>query len=94
LPYLSTLKKWYSTIDGQPGFTKEAFIAVSSKVRCREKGPLILNLVLDEISIKEQLIFHGSKFYGGVNLGTDNNIDSDCQTKAKNALVFLAVDLN
>jgi hypothetical protein len=27
-------------------------------------------------------------------LGTDNNIDSDRQTKAKNALVFLAVALN
>jgi len=33
LPHPSTLKKWYSVVDGEPGFTKEAFQCITQRVR-------------------------------------------------------------
>lgn len=37
LPHVSTLRKWYSTINGLPGFSSESFKAISMKVEEMKK---------------------------------------------------------
>jgi len=78
-------------VDGEPGFTFEAFEAIRRKVT-ETHEPIICNITLDEMAIRKQTIFFNGKFYGGVDLGTgqDQN-DSDNVQQATNALVFLAV---
>lgn len=87
------MKKWYSVVQGEPGFTKEAFDAIASRVKQTEK-PIICNIVIDEMSIRKQISFLNGKFYGGVDLGTNNNPENDNVQEATNALVFLAVCFN
>lgn len=91
LPHPSTIRNWYTVVDGKPGFTKEAFKALS--IRC-EKGDVFVNLVIDEMSIREQIIFDQNRFYGGVDVGVEMEHDSDNISEAKNALVFMAVAIN
>jgi len=54
----------------------------------------VCNIVIDEMAIRKQIIFMNNKFYGGVDLGTQNNYDQDNTQEATNVLVFLAVCLN
>lgn len=89
MPHLSTLKKWYSVVDGEPGFTKEAFQSITQRVR-ESVDPVICNIVIDEMSIRKQITFLNGKFYGGVDLGTTQEQVNNVQ-EATNALVFLAV---
>jgi len=88
LPHPATFKKWYSVIEGEPGFTHEAFIAIKTKV-LQSSEPIICNIVMNEMTIRKQISFLNGKFYGGVNLGTGlENSDSDTIQEATNALVF------
>jgi len=92
LPHPSTIKKWYSVIDGEPGFTKEAFQSLTLRVR-ESVDPVICNIVIDEMSIRKQITFLNGKCYGGVDLGTTQEQVDNVQ-EATNALVFLAVCIN
>ena len=56
---ISTIKSWYRVIDGSPGFTDESFKAI--ELRCKEKYGIV-NLVLDEMSIKEEVIYDKKEF--------------------------------
>ncbi|CAD6208873.1 GSCOCG00010695001-RA-CDS, partial [Cotesia congregata] len=96
LPSVSTIKSWYRVVDGSPGFTDESFKAI--ELRCKEKSGII-NLVLDEMSIKEAIIYDKKEFHGGISFGTVHNFDSaysdnDNPITAKNALVLMAVSMN
>lgn len=55
LPHINTLNKWYSTVDGSPGFTQEALQAL--KVKRNEalshNKTLLCNMVIDEMSIRQ-----------------------------------------
>jgi len=94
LPHPATLKKWYSVIEGEPGFTHEAFITIKAKV-LKSSQPILCNIVIDEMAIRKQISFLYGQFYGGVNLGTGlENCDSDNIQEATNALVFMAVGIN
>ncbi|CAL1687639.1 unnamed protein product [Lasius platythorax] len=57
LPDPSTLRSWYSSISGEPGFTSESFDALKLKVDEAQKSnkKVICILMLDEISIKKGL---------------------------------------
>lgn len=92
LPHPNTLKKWYSVIDGEPGFTKEAFQSITKRVS-ESADPVICNIVIDEMSIRKQITYLNGKFYGGVDLGTTQE-QVDNIHEATNALVFLAVCIN
>lgn len=92
LPHPSTIKQWYRVVDGSPGFTKEALDAIKLRSLATKK-PVIINLVIDEMSIREQVVYNEGKLHGGVDFGTLDN-DSDSIETAKNALVFMAVSLN
>ncbi|KAE9543700.1 hypothetical protein AGLY_002096 [Aphis glycines] len=94
LPHPATLKKWYSVIEGEPGFTHEAFIVIKTKA-LQSSESIICNIVMDEMAIRKQISFLNGKFYCGVNLGTGlENSDSDNIQEATNSLIFLAVGIN
>ena len=93
LPAPSTIRKWYSTVDGSPGFSDECFKAIA--LFSKEAGYLPVSLVADEMSISQQLLYKNGKQYGHVNLGTSMMTEEgDNVPEAKNALVFMVVSLN
>lgn len=94
LPHPRTLTRWYQTIDGAPGFTQEAFLALQHRAEeARKKGfTIICNLVMDEMAIRKNVEWTGKKFTGFVDFGGD--IQGDNQEEAKEALVFLLVAIN
>ncbi|KAJ8963983.1 hypothetical protein NQ317_006928 [Molorchus minor] len=91
LPHPETIRQWYAVLDGRPGFTKEAFEAIRVK---QESDKVIINLVIDEISIHQQIQWQGGQYHGYVEFGNDILGDSDLPQEARNALVFMAVALN
>jgi hypothetical protein len=66
LPHESVLREWASKIDGSPGFTAQSFKLLQQKVQEEKaKGQeVIVQLVLDEMSIKKHVKFDGQKFSG------------------------------
>ena len=95
IPHPSTLRKWYASVDGAPGFTAEALEAIKMKVnemKSNEKQ-LICGLVMDEMFIREHVQWNGKRHQGFVNFGTGTD-QHDSLPKAREALVFLIVALN
>lgn len=82
LPEPSMIRKWYKCVDGQPGFTNEVFNVLKNKVKI--KDPIISNLVLDEISIRQEIEYDGTKYYGYENLGFANSNKKDFPSEARN----------
>lgn len=93
LPSVSTIRKWYSTINGKPGFSSEAFTAL----RCRaneanQNGEEVLVcLVYDEMAIRKQEEYdhQTDSKTGYLTYGTETG-----ETLAKEALVFLVSGIN
>lgn len=77
LPHPSTIRKWYSSIDGAPGFTSTALSALCIKVsEASEKNERVFcALVVDEMSIRKQIEWVGKNFRGYIDYGTDLNDD-------------------
>jgi len=55
---------------------------------------VICNIVLDEMSIREQTDWDGTKMHGFVDMGTNIETEDDNAVHAKNAFVFMAVGIN
>lgn len=91
LPHLDTISKWYRSVDGSPGFTKEALVALTMKQK-ESSRVLLCNLVMDEMAIRRQVEWNGSKLTGLVDIGTD--MDDDTLPEAKEALIFMLVCIN
>lgn len=53
LPHPRTLKDWYSSLNGEPGFTSESFDALRQKVsEADKKGQeVVVSLMIDGMSI-------------------------------------------
>lgn len=78
----------YMVINGDPGWSKEAFNVIEERA---EKNLVIINLVIDEMYLKQKVEMDNQrKIYGYINKGVNGEFDSD----AKNALVFLVNALN
>ncbi|CAL4130465.1 unnamed protein product [Meganyctiphanes norvegica] len=96
LPHQSQIRRWYSKIPAEPGFTEPAFKAMKEKAEEAKKngGEIVCSLMLDEMAIKNQVFWdvHDQKYRGYVDLGYDVNDDS--LPHAKDALVFMAVCVN
>ena len=90
LPHQSQVRRWYSKVPAEPGFTKPAFQALSAKVQEAEKdGKTVLcSLMLDEMAIKKHVSWDGKRFRGYVDLGNGVE-DDDSSPVAKDAIVFL-----
>lgn len=93
LPSISTIRKWYSTINGKPGFSNEAFTALRCKANEEnQKGSEVLVcLVYDEMAIRkqEEYDYQADEKTGFVTYGTETG-----KTLAKEALVFLVTGVN
>jgi DNA transposase THAP9 len=93
LPHPSTIRYWYKGVAAHPGFTEESFAALSLRVKeSSDEKPIICSLMLDEMAIRKQIEFDGSKFVGFVDVGTE--IEDDSSPVASEALVLMAVSLN
>lgn len=97
LPAVSTIRKWYSSINGKPGFSIEAFDALKAKAAEANKNgtEILVCLAFDEMAIRRQEEFedHTQEKIGLVNFGT-SNINSNTSKYAKEALVFLVTGVN
>ncbi|KAF2892267.1 hypothetical protein ILUMI_13908, partial [Ignelater luminosus] len=93
LPHPDTLREWYMVIDGSPGFSKESFNAL--KMQVKQDKNVIINLVMDEMSIRELVEYSNGRYYGYVDLGMGSEHDGDHDNKdeAKSAFVFMGVSL-
>lgn len=82
------------TIDGEAGFTQESFSALQNLTN-RGPQPIIVNVTIDEMAIREQVQSIGKKLYGYVDLGMNcEGADIDCFVTAKQALVVMATSIN
>lgn len=90
LPHPRTLRRWYQSIDGQPGFTQEAFTALKAK---SVEGDVVCSLMVDEMAIRKHLTWDNERerFCGFRDIGT--GVDDDSAPLATEALVFMAVSL-
>ena len=68
LPHPGTLRKWCCSVNCAPGFLEE----ILSFLKNRSDEP-VCNLVMDEMSIREQLILKNGRAYGPVDLGFGSN---------------------
>ncbi len=96
LPHPSTIRRWYQTINSKPGFTQEAFHALSMKVKDATKSgdDVLCGLMIGEMAITKHLEWDGNKYVGFTDIwnGTDDGDDSS--PLASEAFVFMAVSLN
>ncbi|KAH8020925.1 hypothetical protein HPB51_010307 [Rhipicephalus microplus] len=79
LPHPSTITKWYSSINGEPGLTSEAINAIRAKANEAKKNnkQLLCNLVDYEMAIRKHLEWDGKKFRGYVDIGMEVDDDSN-----------------
>lgn len=95
LPHITTIRKWYSAVDGEPGFTEEVFASLERKSNeAKDKGEQILcSLLVDEMAIRKEMEWNGHKYVGFVDIGSDVN-DEKSMPSASHALVFMVVCTN
>lgn len=74
-----------------PGFTSEAFETLRKHIEKSNK-PLICSLVIDEMSIRQQLEWDGKIFHGYVNFGV--NLDDDLNELTREAFFVMIVAIN
>eukprot|EP00795_Rhopilema_esculentum_P007373 gene7373-13113_t len=92
LPHQAQIRRWYSKIPAEAGFTEPSFLAIKRKVESSNEK-VVLSLMLDEMSIRKHIAWDGTKFRGYVDLGCGNESD-DSSSVAKEVLVFMAVSVN
>lgn len=92
LPHPRTIRKWYQSIDAQPGFTKESLEAIKLKT-ANSKHKLVCNLVMDEMAIRQKVEWDGKGMHGYVDI-CKSGPESDSLPIAKEALVFLLTAIN
>lgn len=75
LPCPRTLSKWYTHVNAEPGFTKEALNTL--ELACKNTStPIYCALMMDEISIRKHLVFNNDKYFGFVDFGSEIQSDS------------------
>lgn len=96
LPDITTVRKWFSNIEGSPGFCDQAFHLLAEKVQeggLRNKT-LFVSVMLDEMSLRKQIDYNlkTSSFKGYVNVGS--GVSANEEVPATEALVIMAVGVN
>lgn len=97
LPDPRTIRSWYSSVDCEPGFTKESFSALQMKASeiMKNKGKEVLvSFMLDEIGIKKGYVYlPNGEIKGYVDVGS--NVEKRGPSLlAKDALVLIVVSLD
>lgn len=91
LPAARTLRTWYSSINGSPGFTDESFDALKERAKIeKENGKqLSVCLMFDAMYIRQHSQWdRATKKYLGHNM-TRNKSNNSCLPLATQALVFM-----
>ncbi|KAL3199572.1 hypothetical protein MRX96_001334 [Rhipicephalus microplus] len=91
LPSQRTLRGWYKSIQGAPGFTAEAFAFLEKFAEARDE-PFYCALIVDDMAIRKHVELVGDKVVGYVDFGT--GLDDDGVPEAANACVFMIVGIN
>lgn len=96
LPHPRTISKWYSVVDGTPGYSAEALRAIKIKVECEKQNgkKLVGALMMDEMYIHQHVHWTGSRSVGYINFGVAMDQCSEEMPKATKALVFMVVGIN
>ena len=71
LPHENVIRRWYSSVKAEPGFTEESFLTLEAKVKEESYlgNEVIVALTFDEMSIRKWTHFDGTKFIGCVDMG-------------------------
>lgn len=91
LPHPRTLKHWYLRVNGDPGFTKEAFVALKRKADS-SKQPILATFVIDVMLMNRRVEVDGNGSYGYVNVGT--GLESDMSHEAREVLALSVTAIN
>ena len=92
LPHPSTVRRWYTAVPAEPGFTELAFRPIKCAVEMSTQET-VCALMLDEMAIRRHVAWDGEKYRGFVDLGCGVD-DDDSSPVAKYALVIMAVCIN
>ncbi|XP_049855615.1 uncharacterized protein LOC126336165 [Schistocerca gregaria] len=94
LPHPRTLRRWYSVIDGNPGFSKEEAVAlrIESQELMNKGKKLLCAMSFDEIAVRKHIEFRQNKFVGYVDYGGE--LDDDNLPVANEALTFMVTAVN
>lgn len=98
LPCESTIRNWYSSINGAPGFTTESFEALRNKVeKVNAEGKQLYGcLMFDEMNFRQQALWNkNAKQYDGfIDMGNfDVNYDTTLSI-ASQILVYMVSGIN
>ena len=97
LPAPRTIRKWFESINGSPGYSKEALLAIKMKMAeaSSKNKTLLCCLMMDEMSIRKhvQLDAGKKKFVGYVDFG-GAIADRENFPVAKEALVLMITAVN
>ena len=94
LPHPSVIRDWFSSVDGEPGFTQDAFnvLRVFRKQKLEVGKDTLVNLTFDEMAIRKHVEWDGSRYRGFVDIGT--GLNDDTLPPATEALVFMIVAID
>jgi len=96
LPHLVTIRKWFSNVDGSPGFSSIAFQLLDAKAKeLKSSGKMLMvSVMLDDMALRKEIGFRSTEgiFNGLVNLG--QVMADKSTTPAKEVLVVMAVGIN
>lgn len=92
LPSIRTIRSWYSSVSGSPGYTMAAFDVLrqrSQDLKAKSEQ-LIGSIIYDEVAIRKQSQFDAAKqrFLGHITAGKPVEFEN-CSPLAKEALVFM-----
>ena len=93
LPHPSTIRKWYSRLDGECRFTSEVMDTLTQRVKEADGKPVLCSLMVDEMSIRKHVQWDGTKFRGYVDTGSGDCGD-ETSALASEALVYMLVALD
>ena len=91
MPHPVQIRKWYTKVPTEPGFTEPAFKAL--EVKAKGTKEVMCSLMIDEMAVRKDMSWDGKKFRGYVDLGNAVK-DDDSAPIAKDALVFMVVGVN
>lgn len=91
LPSQRTIREWYRSLDGRPGFTAEAFSFSENLVQTRT-GVLYCALIVDDMALRKHVELVGDRVVGYVDFGA--GLEDDSLPEARNACVYVLVGVN
>lgn len=98
LPAPDTIRRWYTSINGEPGITADSLNILKQKAEemAKDGKELLLAMISDETSIKRSVAWnkHDSTFSGFVsceNINARKRKEKDQLDFAKDALVYMVV---